>query len=76
MTKLIQIRNVPPGAHKRLKAKAAMAGLTLSDYLLGELLRIAELPSTEELRDRLHSRTKISSPEDSLDAVRAERDAR
>ena len=60
----------------RLKAKAAMAGQTLSDYVLGELLRIADLPSKEELRERLHSREKVVPLEDSRAAIRAERDAR
>jgi predicted nucleic acid-binding protein len=36
MSKLIQIRNVPDELHRTLKARAAKAGMTLSDYLLYE----------------------------------------
>ena len=34
MPKMIQLRNVPDTLHRRLKARAAMAGMSLSDYLL------------------------------------------
>ena len=41
MSKMIQIRNVPDTLHRKIKARAAQAGMTLSDYLLGEIERIA-----------------------------------
>jgi hypothetical protein len=44
MAKMIQVRNVPDSLHRGLKATAAMAGISLSDYLLGELREIAERP--------------------------------
>jgi plasmid stability protein len=44
----IQIRNVPPELHRKLKARAASTGMTLSDYLLSELRPIAELPTLAE----------------------------
>jgi antitoxin FitA len=44
----IQIRNVPPDLHRKLKARAATARMTLSDYLVGELRPIAELPTMAE----------------------------
>ena len=53
MSTMIQIRNVPEGLHRRLKARAAMAGMSLSDYLLDEIRRVAERPTVEELRARL-----------------------
>ncbi len=37
MSKMIQIRNVPDELHGELKARAARAGQTLSDFLLAEL---------------------------------------
>lgn len=33
MKKMIQIRNVPEAVHRKLKARAACAGMSLSDYL-------------------------------------------
>jgi plasmid stability protein len=37
MSKMVQIRNVPDSLHRKLKARAADSGQTLSDYLLAEL---------------------------------------
>src|SRR5260370_40630749 len=37
MTTMIQIRNVPDALHRRLKSRAALAGMSLSDYPLGEI---------------------------------------
>ena len=76
MSTMIQIRNVPEALHHRLKARAALAGMSLSDYLLAEITEAAERPTIEELRARLAARTPVSpSPEPAL-AVREEREAR
>ena len=56
MSKMIQIRNVPDGLHRRLKARAALEGRSLSDYLLEELRRMAERPTLQELRQRIAAR--------------------
>lgn len=53
MTKMIQIRNVPEDLHRKLKARAAERGVSLSDYLLAEAKRLAELPTPEEIKARL-----------------------
>jgi plasmid stability protein len=73
---MIQIRNVPNELHRRLKARAALAGMTLSDYLLHEIRRVAERPSPEELRARLDQRSAITPSISPARAVRAERDSR
>jgi plasmid stability protein len=73
---MIQIRNVPGTLHRRLKARAALAGMSLSDYLLGEIRQIADRPTVEELRARLESRSRVALPEEPAKAVRAERDHR
>lgn len=31
---MVQIRNVPSDFHRRLKARAAMEGMSMSDYIL------------------------------------------
>ena len=36
MSTMIQIRNVPDALHRQLKSRAALAGMSLSDYLLAE----------------------------------------
>lgn len=76
MSKMIQLRNVPDPLHRRLKARAAMAGMSLSDYLLAEIREIAERPTLAELRDHLHTRKAITAPVDTARLVREERQAR
>ena len=71
MSKMIQVRNVPDALHRGLKARAAMAGMSLSDYLLAEIKEIAERPT-----DRLHKRKPISAQLDTARLVREEREAR
>jgi len=76
MSKMIQLRNVPDALHRTLKARAALAGLSLSDYLLAEIRQVAERPTLSELRERLHRRGRVTSPLSAARAVRAEREAR
>lgn len=76
MSKMIQVRNVPVELHRRLKSRAALSGMSLSDYLLGELRRVAERPTPEEMRSRLEGRAPVEGVEPAAEAVRAERDAR
>ena len=37
MSTMIQIRNVPDALHRKLKSRAALAGMSLSDYLLQQI---------------------------------------
>jgi plasmid stability protein len=73
---MIQIRNVPDSLHRRLKSRAALAGMSLSDYLLSEIRQVAERPTLDELRARLQSRSETSPSLPPAQAVRAERDSR
>ena len=74
MTVMIQIRNVPDGLHRRLKSRAAMAGMSLSDYLLSEIRQVAERPTLDELRARLERRPGMTPSVSLVQAIRAERD--
>lgn len=76
MERMIQVRNVPDSLHRSLKARAAMAGMSLSDYLLGELREIAERPTLAEFRERLHRRKPVSAALDIAGLVREERAGR
>ena len=76
MSVMIQLRNVPEALHRKLKARAALAGMSLSDYLLAEIRHAAERPTLDELRERLHRRERVTAPFSAAAAVRAERDAR
>ena len=76
MSKMIQLRNVSDALHRTLKARAAMAGMSLSDYLLSEIREIAQRPTLAELRERLHRRKPVSVPLDTARLVQEEREAR
>ena len=74
MTAMIQIRNVPDALHRRLKSRAALAGMSLSDYLLSEIRQVAERPTLDELRARLERRPGMTPSVSLVQAIRAERD--
>jgi antitoxin FitA len=76
MSKMVQLRNVPDALHRSLKARAALAGTSLSDYLIAEIREIAERPTLAELRDRLRTRKAVAAELDTARLVREERDAR
>lgn len=76
MSAMIQIRNVPDALHRKLKSRAALAGMSLSDYLLQQIREVAERPTLEEMRARLARRSAVTLSVDTADAVRAERDSR
>ena len=76
MSKMIQLRNVPESLHRTLKSRAALEGMSLSDYLIAEIRRVAERPTMREVRASLRSRTTVTSDLTSAEAVRFERDSR
>lgn len=76
MPKMIQIRNVSDALHRKLKARAAEAGMSLSDYLLAEMRKSAERPTMAELLERLKRLSPVDVRESPADAVRAEREGR
>ena len=73
---MVQIRNVPDDLHRELKARAALAGMSLSDYLLQELRRSLERPTRKELLQRLAKRAPARPSPAPADAVRTERNRR
>ena len=76
MPKMIQLRNVPDDLHKVLKSRAALAGKSLSDYLIAEIQRHAEYPTVEELRRRLRARPSARLSVSPAQMIREERDSR
>ena len=76
MSKMVQIRNLPDALHAKLRTRAAVAGMSLSDYLQGELARMADQFSTAELRQRLDALEPVLVSESAADVLRRERDAR
>ena len=73
---MIQVRNVPEQLHRKLKVRAAQDGVSLSDFILRELRRIAERPSARELADRIGTIVREDMTPSPADLVRADRDSR
>lgn len=73
MSTMVQIRNVPSELHRELKARAALEGMSLSDYLLKELRNTLERPTLDEIRRRLSSRESVRPSPAPAAAVRDER---
>lgn len=71
---MVQIRNVPDALHRKLKARAAIAGRSLSDYLLDELARVAARPTREEILARIHGRSRVRLKTPASVVIRHERE--
>ena len=76
MPKMIQLRHVPDALHRKLKARAALEGMSLSEYLVAQIRQIAERPTLAEIRQRLEQRTPADLETTPADAVREERQTR
>ncbi len=72
--KIIQVRKVPDATHRELRVRAAAAGMSLSDYVLAELERVASRPPVADVLRRAATRPQGPSAEQIVAAVRAGRD--
>ena len=73
---MIQLRNVPDELHRKLKASAALAGMSLSEYILKDVKSREELPTMEEWLEKLKKLKPIVTKETSEETIRAIRDGR
>jgi plasmid stability protein len=73
---MVQIRNVPPELHRRLKARAAIEGLSMSDYVLREVRKALDRPTRQEVLERLQARPLRRLRRSAAEVIRAERDSR
>ena len=76
MPKMIQLRHVPDALHRKLKARAATKGMSLSDYLLLEINEIANLPTMDDWLDELATREPVKLREPSAVTIRKIREGR
>ena len=76
MSKMIQLRHVPDTLHRQLKARAALEGLSLSDFLIREARKIADRPTAAEMRARLAQRAAVTPRVSAAEVLRRERDQR
>ena len=75
-TTMVQIRNVPTDFHRRLKARAATEGMSMSDYILREIGKALERPTRQEVLDRLRAKPVRHLKKRPAEIIRAEREAR
>ena len=60
MTTSITIRNVPTEVRDELASRAALAGRSLQEHLLAELIELAHRPSVEALVQRIRARKEAT----------------
>ena len=72
---MIQIRGVSDQAHRRLKARAALEGKSLSEYLRMEIEQLAAMPTLDEMLERVAERESVGG-DPAAELIRAEREAR
>jgi hypothetical protein len=53
----VLVRNVPEDVHAALQLRAERQGQSLQQYLAGELTRLAERPTLNEVLDRIERRS-------------------
>ena len=73
---MVQIRNVPVEFHRRLKARAAVEGMSMSDYILREVGKALDRPTRQEVLQRLRGPAPRQLRRKAADVIREERDAR
>lgn len=76
MSTMVQIRNVPDELHRELKARAAHAGMTLSDYLLQEMRNLAVRPTMREWAEEVRKEKPVELTKSPTEILREERDRR
>lgn len=76
MATSLQIRNIPPELHERLKARAAKEGISMSRYVLRQIERALERPTRRELIEALRSQAEVALDRPVADILREERDRR
>jgi antitoxin FitA len=72
--KSIQIRDVPDSIHRILRERAARAGVSLSEYLLAEVKRVAERPAVSDVLRLAGSRSGGAGVDEIVESVRSGRD--
>lgn len=73
---MVQIRNVPTELHRRLKARAAIEGMSMSEFVMRELRKALDRPTRHEILDRLRAQPVRRLGRRAAEVIRAERDAR
>jgi hypothetical protein len=75
-TTMVQIRNVPAEFHRRLKVRAAIEGMSMSDYILREIGKALDRPTRQEVLERLRGPAPRKLRRRPVDIIREERNTR
>lgn len=73
---MIQIRSVPTQLHRELKARAALEGMSMSDYVLREIRKSLARPMRHEILERLRTQPVRRLRRKPADVIREGRQAR
>ena len=76
MNAMIQIRNVPTRLHRALKARAAMEGVSMSEFILREIEKALDRPSQQEVLQRIAEQGASYLSRPAADLLREERNTR
>ena len=76
MKPMLQIRNVPEPLHRRLKARAAIEGVSMSHFVLRAIERALARPSRQELLEAIRSRPQVHLDPTPAEVLREERGLR
>jgi len=60
MKTMLQIRNVPSSTHRRLKARAALEGVSMSHFVLREIERALQRPSRNKVLDAIRTQSEMT----------------
>lgn len=76
----IQIRNVPPEVHRTFQVRAAAAGQSLQEYLLGQLVEQAAFATPAEIVEEVERRMTVEGTDgfssvSAVDVVREDRES-
>lgn len=76
MSTMIQVRNIPDSLQRRLKARAATEGVSMSAYVRRLIERAVERPSRQEVLDRLRALPAVKTDISAAEILREAREAR
>ena len=76
MNKMIQVRNLKPELHKKVKIRATEEGVTITDWVTKIIENELARPTMKEVYARLKTRTRVHLSPSAVEMVRDDRDNR
>jgi antitoxin FitA len=76
MNKMIQVRNLNPELHKKVKIRATEEGLTITDWVENLIEREVARPSMKDVYARLRTRKPMNLNPSAAEMIREDRDNR